>query len=199
MAGFRARELACRMHFRGAPGATVRPEKLFVSELSGQEVTMAMNTIPFRPASDLFRSVLEDLGGPGVGWGGRMAGMELTRAPHADVLETMEEIRVSLELPGLRPEEVDVSLENNILTISGEKHREHQETDHEHRWHLSERRYGRFHRSFVLPRDVDQEQIRASFENGVLNVTVPKSERARPRRIQIQVGNGQQQIETGER
>jgi HSP20 family protein len=51
----------------------------------------------------------------------------------------------------------------------------------------------------VLPRDVDQEQIRASFENGVLNVTVPKSERARPRRIQIQVGNGQQQIETGER
>lgn len=150
-----------------------------------------MAITPYRPAMDLFEGFL------GSGWGGRLAGMDLMRAPEADVTETADEIRVAVELPGMRSEDVEVSLEDNLLTISGEKKEEREEEDREHRWHLSERRYGRFSRSFVLPRDVEQDGIRASFENGVLSLTIPKSERARPRRIEIGSGNGRQRIEAG--
>jgi HSP20 family protein len=156
-----------------------------------------MAITPYRPTTELFRSLFDDLPGFGSEWGGRMAGMDLLRAPSADVMESASEIRVMLELPGMNPEDVEVSLENNVLTISGEKKEERQEDDKKSRWHLSERRYGRFSRSFVLPRDVDHEGIQAHFENGVLRLSVPKSERAKPRRIQIQGGNGQQRIEPG--
>ncbi len=77
-----------------------------------------------------------------------------------------------------------------MLTISGEKQEERREGDENSTWHLSERRYGRFSRSFVLPRDVEQDRIQARFENGVLQVTIPKSERARRRRIEIRSGSG---------
>ena len=154
-----------------------------------------MAITPYRPTTDLFRPLFDDF--LGTGWGGRLAGTDLMRTPSADVTESKDEIRVMVELPGMRPEDVDVSLENNILTISGEKKEERQEEDRDNRWHLSERRYGSFTRSFVLPRDVEQDRIQASFENGVLSVTLPKSEKARPRRIEIRGGNGQQRVETG--
>jgi HSP20 family protein len=112
-------------------------------------------------------------------------------------MESKDDIRVMLELPGMRPEDVEVNLEDNVLTISGEKKEEREEEDQESRWHLSERRYGRFSRSFVLPRDVEQEKIQARFENGVLNVTIPKSEKAKPRRINVQGGDGARRIEAG--
>jgi len=154
-----------------------------------------MAITPYRPSGDLFRSFLDDAFGPGA-WGGRLAGMDLLRAPSADVMETQDEIRVMVELPGMRPEDVDVSLENHVLTISGEKKEERQEGGKDDRWHLSERRYGRFSRSFVLPQEVEQDRIAASFENGVLNVTIPKSERVKPRRIEIRGGDdGQRRIE----
>jgi HSP20 family protein len=158
-----------------------------------EEVTMAIT--PYRPTTDLFRSLF-DVPVPGSEWGGRMAGSDMLRAPSADVVETQDEIRVVVELPGMQPENVELSLENNVLTISGEKREERREEDRDNRWHLSERRYGRFSRSFVLPRDVEQDRIEAHFESGVLNVTIPKSERARPRRIEIQGGNGQKRVET---
>jgi len=154
-----------------------------------------MAITPYRPATDPFRPLFDEL--LNSGFGGRMAGVDLLRTPTADVMETQDEIRVLLELPGMRPEDVEVSLENNILTISGEKQEERQEGDRESRWHLSERRYGRFSRAFVLPRDVDHERIRADFENGVLHVTIPKSERAKPRRIEVGGGNGGQRVEGG--
>jgi HSP20 family molecular chaperone IbpA len=155
-----------------------------------------MAITPYRPTTDLFRTIFDEMPGLGTGWGGRMAGTDLLRAPSADVMEDQNEIRLMLELPGMRADDVEVSMENNILTISGEKKEERQEENQERRWHLSERRYGRFSRSFVLPRDVEQDRIQANFENGVLSVTIPKSEKARPRRIQVQGGNGQQRIET---
>jgi HSP20 family protein len=156
-----------------------------------------MAITPYRPATDLFRSFFDDMVSPGTGWGGRMAGMDLLRAPDADIMESEDEIRVMVELPGMRSDDIELSLENNLLTISGEKREERQEEDRENRWHLSERRYGRFSRSFMLPRDVEQDRIEANFENGVLRVTIPKSERARPRRIQIQGGDGQKRVEAG--
>ena len=79
-------------------------------------------------------------------------------------------------------------MENNVLTISGEKTDERVQGEKGDTYHLSERRWGRFSRSFVLPREVDQERIEAEFRDGVLTVTIPKSEKARRRRIEIRPG-----------
>jgi HSP20 family protein len=119
------------------------------------------------------------------------------RVPDTDVVEGENEIRVVCELPGMRAEEVELSLENNVLTISGEKREQRTEGGEEDRYHLTERRWGRFSRAFVLPREVDQDRIEASFDSGVLSVTIPKSERARPRRIEVRGGNGETQITPG--
>jgi HSP20 family protein len=154
-----------------------------------------MAIAPYHPTTELFRTFFDDLPGFGSGWGGRMSGTDLLRAPNADVLETKDDIRVTLELPGLRPEEVEVSLEDNVLTVSGMKKEERSEENQEQRWHLTERRYGRFSRSFVLPKEVEHDSIQAIFENGVLNVTIPKSEKVKPRRIDVRGGTGGQRIE----
>lgn len=143
----------------------------------------------YQPTTDPFSPLFEGFMTPW--WGGGMGRMEpMLRAPQADVIESENDIRVEVEMPGLHPEDVDVSLEGNLLTISGEKREERTEGDERSTWHLSERRFGRFSRAFVLPRDVEQDQIQAQFEHGVLRVTIPKSERARRRRIEIRGGNG---------
>jgi HSP20 family protein len=111
-------------------------------------------------------------------------GNALMRAPETDVIETEREIRVVTEMPGLRRENIEIDVENNVLTIRGEK-REQRTEGEQGRWHLAERRYGTFTRSFVLPRDVDADGIQAGFQDGVLTVSVPKSEKARRRRIEI--------------
>ncbi len=130
------------------------------------------------------------------GNGGRPAnGNSLMRAPETDVLETEREIRVITEMPGLRRENIEIDVENNVLTIRGEK-REQRTEGEQGRWHLAERRYGTFTRSFVLPRDVDADSIQAGFQDGVLTVTVPKSEKARRRRIEIGGEMSQAQLGT---
>jgi HSP20 family protein len=90
----------------------------------------------------------------------------------------------------MQAEDVDLSLEDNVLTISGEKQVEREEGSETDTYHMSERRWGRFSRTFVLPREVEQERIEANFENGVLTVTIPKSEKARRRRIEIRGSDG---------
>lgn len=147
-----------------------------------------MMPTPYRSSNDLFSPLFEEFVAP-LARMSRMDGM--LRVPEADVIERENEIRVVVELPGLDPEEVDLSLENNVLSITGEKREERREGDEKSRYHLSERRYGKFTRSFVLPREVDAESIRASFDNGVLTITIPKSEKARRRRIEIAGGQGQ--------
>ena len=149
----------------------------------------------YRPASDLFAPFLDEFMNRPVG--GRVS--NLMRAPEADVLETEKEIRVHLEMPGMRGEEIEIGLENNILTISGEKSQERVESDEKNTWHLTERRYGKFSRSFVLPRDVESEAIEASFEDGVLKVVIPKSERARRRRIDVRTAAETRQTENNGR
>jgi HSP20 family protein len=115
---------------------------------------------------------------------GSRTGGNLMRAPETDVVETEREIRVHVEMPGLKRENIEVDVENNVLTIRGEK-REERTEGQEGRYHLAERRYGTFARSFVLPRDVDAEGIQAAFEDGVLTVRIPKSEKARRRKIDV--------------
>ena len=143
--------------------------------------------------SDPFDQLFNNVFG---GTGGRTGGAAVMRAPETDVVETEREIRVVTEMPGLKREDIDVDVENNVLTIRGEK-REERTEGQEGRYHLSERRYGTFSRSFVLPRDVEADAIQASFEDGVLTVTVPKSEKARRRRVEIGSNGDAQQIATG--
>ena len=105
--------------------------------------------------------------------------------PACDVFEDKEAVKIVAEVPGVRPEDVKISLESNLLTIRGEKKQEAEErTERVHRY---ERSYGSFERSFALPSTVDPDKIQATHANGVLTVTVPKAERARPREISIQV------------
>jgi HSP20 family protein len=101
-----------------------------------------------------------------------------------------------MELPGVDPEDVRLSIENNVLTIRGEK-RPPAEMNNE-RVHRSERTYGIFERTFVLPNTVDPDKIEARYENGVLYVTIPKAERAKPREIRVNASTtGATQVRTG--
>jgi len=118
-----------------------------------------------------------------VGGAGSMTGPWV---PVVDVRETKDAIEVVAELPGMRPDDVEVNIENNILSISGEKKQEVTEGSPEAEYHLIERRCGRFERSFTLPRTVDAGKIAAKFTDGLLTVTLPKADAAKPRRVEIQ-------------
>ena len=112
-----------------------------------------------------------------------------------DVVEDEHALQIVMELPGVEPDNVRLSLENNVLTIRGEKRQEIDEN--RERVHRSERIYGVFERTFVLPNTVDPDKIDAQFENGVLLVRIPKSERARPREIRVNASStGSSQVRT---
>jgi HSP20 family protein len=115
-----------------------------------------------------------------------------------DVSEDENALQISMELPGVEPDNVRISLENNTLTIRGEKRQQIDENNE--RVHRFERVYGVFERTFVLPNTVDPDEIEARFENGVLLVRIPKAERARPREIRVNTsasGSSQAQVRTG--
>ena len=114
-----------------------------------------------------------------------------------DVSEDSSSLRITMELPGVNPDDVRLSLENNILTIRGEK--KHETEEDNERVHRFERTYGMFERTFALPNTVDPENIEARYENGVLIVTLPKAERAKPREIRVKSsGTGSTaQVKTG--
>ena len=119
-----------------------------------------------------------------------MQGGTLTSAwiPACDVCEDRDTVTISVELPGVRPEDVKLTVENNVLTVRGEK-REETRSDQE-QTHRAERAYGWFERAFALPSTVDPEQIEARYENGILRITIRKAERARPREIPVTAGAG---------
>ena len=108
-----------------------------------------------------------------------------TWQPAVDIQETARELRLDVELPGLREEDVEIEVENGILSVRGQKSAERKEEGEEGRYHLVERSYGSFFRSFQLPQGVDAEQIAADFESGVLRIRIPKAALPQPRRIQI--------------
>jgi HSP20 family protein len=101
-----------------------------------------------------------------------------------DVVEKPEEFVVKASLPGVKPEDVDVTFNDNVLTIKGEISSEEEKEDS--RYHLRERRYGSFARSLSLPRGINSDAIEAKFSEGVLTLRLPKSEEVKPRRIAIQ-------------
>ncbi|MDH5589816.1 MAG: Hsp20/alpha crystallin family protein [Gemmatimonadota bacterium] len=111
-----------------------------------------------------------------------------TWLPAVNVSETSDELMLTAELPGMKQEDITIELENNILNISGTKSEEVKEGDEERRYHMWERRYGAFQRSFTLPHTVKADAIRAHFENGILEVHLPKSAEAKGRKILIEKG-----------
>ena len=106
-----------------------------------------------------------------------------TWAPALDVYETDDKVVAKLDLPGIDPKDVEVSVENSTLTVTGE--REFSSEVKEESYHRIERRYGSFSRAFTLPQTADTEKVEASFDKGVLTVEISKVERAKPKRIQI--------------
>ena len=119
-----------------------------------------------------------------------------TWLPAVDVTETDEELVLSFDLPGLTEDEISIELEDNVLTVSGRRERKHERKgDNYFRW---ERRFGQFSRAVALPAGVRENDINATYENGVLEVHVPKPEEHKPKKIQI--GTGAKAIEgTGTR
>ena len=113
-------------------------------------------------------------------------------APAVDATTKDGDLVIRAELPGVKPEDVDISLQNNVLTISGERKAEQEEEEEEERggYYIRERRYGSFSRSFSLPQGTDESKVRARFENGVLELTVEGAAvLTEPKRIQIE-GSG---------
>ncbi|MDE2973455.1 MAG: Hsp20/alpha crystallin family protein [Gemmatimonadota bacterium] len=105
--------------------------------------------------------------------------------PPVSVEERNNEILLTAELPGMTEDQVEISLENNVLTISGEKRESREEGAESGKFHLVERSFGSFRRSFTLPRTIHAEGITAEFDNGLLNVRLPKADEALSRRIEV--------------
>jgi HSP20 family protein len=112
-----------------------------------------------------------------------------TWLPAVDVEETAEELVLTAELPGMTQQDIELEVENNILTLRGEKPEIRKEGE-EKKYHLWERRFGSFQRSFTLPRTVNADSIEAEFVDGVLQVRLPKVAEAKSRRIAIKGGHG---------
>ena len=110
-----------------------------------------------------------------------------TFQPHLDIVETNTDYVVSVDLPGVKPEDVKVEMEDGRLTISGK--RETVTEDKAKNVHRVERTRGSFHRAVSLPREVDVEKIDAKYEQGVLHVTLPKSAEKQPRKIEVRSSN----------
>jgi HSP20 family protein len=113
--------------------------------------------------------------------------------PAMDLVETEDQFVLRADLPGMSEHDVSIELENNVLTVSGERKSEHEER--REGYHRVERASGRFSRTLTLPEGVDPEAIQASFDRGVLEVRIAKPEERKPRRVAISVGGKQGAIE----
>jgi HSP20 family protein len=111
-------------------------------------------------------------------------------APSMDVSESDKEIIIDAELPGMQPEDIDISLERDTLVIRGEKRAEREQKDEDKRYHRVERSYGSFYRTIPLSGEVEEGKIEATFKNGVLKVKLPKTKEAQKKSKRISVKSG---------
>ncbi len=112
--------------------------------------------------------------------------------PPVDIYEDEHNIQLKLEVPGIEEKDLDIKVENNVLTVSGERKLEKEEK--EENFHRVERRYGSFTRSFTLPNTIDTGNIQADYDNGVLKIRLAKRAEAKPKQIKVNIG-GQKTIE----
>ncbi len=130
-----------------------------------------------REVGRLFDGLFNDFDGDG--------NMMTSWSPRADVIENKDSYFIKAELPGVNKNDVKITVRENILTIKGEKNAEKEEKDHN--YHRIERSYGGFERSFSLPNNVKGDKIDAAYKDGVLTVTLPKVEEAKPKEIEVKV------------
>jgi HSP20 family protein len=114
-------------------------------------------------------------------------------APALDISERKDAYLVTVELPGVKLDDLQITMEGSLLTIQGERHVANDSS--EQQYHRIERRYGAFRRSITLPAHVMADMVEASFEDGVLQIVVPKAEEAKPKRIQVRPGGEREAIE----
>jgi HSP20 family protein len=119
------------------------------------------------------------------GFGSEHPLMSTELLPPVDIMETEHDIILKAEIPGVKEEDLKITLDNNVLTITGE--RKFKEEDKKENFHRIERRYGKFTRSFTLPTRVDPQNVNATFDNGILALTLPKKEEFKPKEITIGV------------
>lgn len=108
-------------------------------------------------------------------------------APAVDVYEDEHKVALKIEVPGIDEKDIDVRVENNTLTVHGERKIEKEEKEENYR--RVERQYGSFTRTFTLPTTVDSDKVSANYDKGVLNITLPKKAEAKPKQIKVNVGS----------
>lgn len=155
-----------------------------------------MNVVKYDPFRDL-RGLQDEVNRLFSGQFSRTSQDEVLRgawSPSVDIFENKNEIVLEAELPGMNAEDVNISIENNVLTLHGE--RRFEKKDESDNFHRVERSYGSFTRSFTLPPTVSSENAQAEFQNGVLRLTLAKREEAKPRRIEIKASGGGSKAKT---
>lgn len=115
--------------------------------------------------------------------------------PAVDIYEDAQRLVVKLEIPGVREQDLDIRVENQTLTVKGERKFDAEEK--EENFHRIERRFGSFVRSFTLPQTVDADSIKATYDNGVLNLSIGKKAEAKPKQIRVEVSSSPRQVEAG--
>ena len=119
---------------------------------------------------------------------GALAKSQFAVSPAVDVSETEQGYEISADMPGMDNKDIEITLNNNVLTLKGEKKEQHETKEKD--YYLQERSYGTFQRSFTLPDDVDSEHISTAFSNGVLIIKLPKSAQAKAKTRKIEVKAG---------
>jgi HSP20 family protein len=142
-----------------------------------QLVPRRSNWLSLMPDIDLFDRIFGDWTVPSL-WN-----EERVVVPAFDISETENEYVISGEIPGIEPKDLDVSLNDGILTVKGEKKQESEEK--EENYHRIERHYGSFQRSFRLPENINREKLDASYKDGILKLTLPKSEQSEVKKIEV--------------
>ena len=146
-------------------------------------MTMITRIDPFRELASFFENFAEGSGKEQLTAG--------SFVPPVDVYEDEHNLILKLEVPGVNEEDLNVSVENDTLTVQGERKFEKEEK--EENFHRIERRYGSFTRTFKLPNTVDSDKVEAGYEKGILKITLAKRAEAKPK--QIKVGNGQKTLQ----
>lgn len=138
---------------------------------------------------DLFEELTKEVGGLFRGIGDVVATAPTREtgrwAPAVDIREEKDKFVVSVDIPGINPKEVDVTFENGVLLVSGEKVRSKENEGEEVSYYRSERKYGSFVRKFSLPDSVNDNKITATGKDGVLTITLPKREKVKPKKIEV--------------
>ena len=155
-------------------------------------MTMITRWDPFRELNtitDRMNRLFQETYGPQS----REEGLTSSFVPAVDIYEDEHYVTVKMEVPGIDQKDIDVRLENNTLTVRGE--RKFDKDEKEENFHRIERRYGSFYRAFTLPNTLDGEKVQADYENGILKIKLAKKAEAKPKQIRVNIGSGQKTIE----